>query len=711
VSEFHIVRLLKRSTLALGALLGPAVAGAQAQSPVHGPSGYPALITTPTAAFPASGTIGFGVSIAPPYNTLYLSAQPAEWLHVGARYVAITDRRYSGANDQTFKDKSFDIAIRLIEESEWLPALSIGLNDFGGTGLFSSESLVATRHFYDLSFTLGLGFGRFGTYEDIRNPFAALGLRDDERELLDPASEQGGIPELSEWFSGRNASIIGGVEWAPRDSRWSVQLELDGNDYRSEPATEPIKVKSRVNIGMRYRLPGSWFASLAVVRGDTVIGQIGLAPQMGNDQSPSERFQPRGASHLLAPAYQPKGPKADTPEGAAQWFKHLQSYNIAPHAANYDSETGTLSLWETNGLTDQSIDVLRTAGRASLAYMPEDAKRLEVIEVAAGMEALSMTADRDVLDGEAREQVSLDELRANVQLASRASVPRLQATYPDLLEYPAWAWGISPGLRLNIGGIDGFVLGDINLKPYASLQIARGLSVTGSLGVKVAGNLDEVTYRDSSDLPEVRSDLALYQSSGSNPYLDTLEANYVFPLGDDLFGRVSAGIFESMYGGVAGEVLYRPLSSRLAYSLDVNYVRKRDYDQRFEFLDYGVATGHFTVYYDTPFHGLRIKASAGRYLAKDVGVTLDVSREFRNGLVIGAFATKTDVSSQEFGEGSFDKGIYLNIPMSEIFPDAARGAANFSYRFLTRDGGQKAQDGRSLYGIVGGYNARQRYED
>lgn len=696
---------------ALLAALGAAPAAAQVQSVVHGPSGYPALITTPMAAFPQVGTLGFGVSIAPPYNTLYLSAQPAEWLHVGARYVAITDRRYSDLNDQSFKDKSFDVAIRLIEESDWLPAVALGLNDFGGTGLFSSESIVATRHFYDFSFTLGLGFGRFGTYEDVRNPLAVLGLRRDDRQLLGPASEQGGIPELSEWFSGRNASLIGGIEWAPRDSRWSVQLELDGNDYSADPATEKLEVKSRVNFGMRYRLPGSWFASLAVVRGDTVIGQIGLAPQMGDDRRPSERFQPKGASHLLIPAYQPKGPKADTPDGAKLWFKQLQNYGITPHAANYDATTGTLSLWESTGFTDQSLDVLRTAGRASLAHMPADAKRLEVIEVAGGMEALSLTADRGVLDAEARDELSLDEFRADVQLASRASSPRLQATHPDLLEHPTWAWGVSPGLRLNIGGIDGFVLGDLNLKPYASLQIARGLSLTGVMGVKVAGNLDEVTYRDSSALPEVRSQLALYQSSGSNPYLDTLEANYVFPLGTDLFGRASAGIFESMYGGVAGEILYRPLSSRLAYSLDINYVRQRDYDQRFEFLDYGVATGHFTVYYDTPFHGLRVKASAGRYLAKDIGVTLDVSREFRNGLVIGAFATKTDVSSEEFGEGSFDKGIYLYIPLSEIFPEAQNGVASFSYRFLTRDGGQKVGDGRSLYGIVGNYNARQRYED
>ncbi len=697
-----------RAALVCGAMLVAPGAWAQAQPAVHGASGYPALVTMPTAAFPESGVMGWGLSLAPPYNTVYLSAQAADWLHVGVKYVAITNRFPAAGNRHSFKDKSFDIAIRALKEDEWWPAISIGMYDIGGTGLFSSESIVATKHYYDLSFTLGLGFGRFGTYGDIRNPLGALGLRDDERELLGPASEKGGTLEFSEWFSGRSASIIGGVEWAPRDSRWSVQLELDGNEYSFEPSTEPLEVKSRVNLGMRYRIAGNWFAGLAVIRGDTVVGQIGVAPQMGRRQTPSERFQPKGGSHLLVPEYRPQGAKLDTPEGAAEWFKNLRNYAITPHAANYDAETGTVSLWETNRLPRQSLDVLRTAGRATLAYMPEEARRLEVIEVAGGMEVLSLTADRDVLDAESREQVSLDELAASTHLASVASVVRKQATYPDLLEYPTWTWGISPGLRLHIGGYEGFVIGDLIAKPYASLQLTRGLSVTGALGVAVAGNLDKVTYRDTSALPGVRSQVALYQSSGSNPYLETLETNYIFPLGRDLFGRFSAGIFEGMYGGVASEILYRPLTSRFAYSLDVNYVVQRDYDQRFDFLDYRVATGHFTVYYDTPFHGLRLKASAGRYLAQDVGMTLDVSRRFPSGLVVGAFATKTNVSSEDFGEGSFDKGIYLSIPLSELFGSSEqRGSTGFSYRFLARDGGQKVRDGRPLYGIVGRYTAGQ----
>ena len=44
-------------------------------------------------------------------------------------------------------------------------------------------------------------------------------------------------------------------------------------------------------------------------------------------------------------------------------------------------------------------------------------------------------------------------------------------------------------------------------------------------------------------------------------------------------------------------------------------------------------------------------------------ITIDLSRSFPNGTKFGIFASFTDVSSDQFGEGSFDKGIYFNIPV------------------------------------------------
>ena len=76
---------------------------------------------------------------------------------------------------------------------------------------------------------------------------------------------------------------------------------------------------------------------------------------------------------------------------------------------------------------------------------------------------------------------------------------------------------------------------------------------------------------------------------------------------------------------------------------------------------------------------------------------MQLAREFSTGARMGIFFTKTDVSSEEFGEGSFDKGFFLSMPFDLFLPRSSRMTAHFSFRPLTRDGGQKVRDGQRLY--------------
>ena len=77
-----------------------------------------------------------------------------------------------------------------------------------------------------------------------------------------------------------------------------------------------------------------------------------------------------------------------------------------------------------------------------------------------------------------------------------------------------------------------------------------------------------------------------------------------------------------------------------------------------------------------------LKLSAGEYLAGDVGTTFEISRTFDTGVRFGAFATFTDVSTEDFGEGSFDKGIFFTIPIYG-------NLINYTWRPLTKDPGAK----------------------
>ena len=90
-----------------------------------------------------------------------------------------------------------------------------------------------------------------------------------------------------------------------------------------------------------------------------------------------------------------------------------------------------------------------------------------------------------------------------------------------------------------------------------------------------------------------------------------------------------------------------------------------------------------------------VSHDVGRYLAGDYGATLSVDRVFANGWSVGAYATLTNVSAEQFGEGSFDKGIRLTIPMEWAMGKPTRAGNTTEIRSLARDGGARLQvDGR-----------------
>ena len=116
--------------------------------------------------------------------------------------------RYSGVKDWdasdpsfTYYDRSFDLRYQLIEETTYLPAVTVGFQDIIGTGLWSAEYIAATKRFGDsVKVTAGLGWGRLGSYGAIGAPFG-------ERPVVDFGS--GGKVRLGQWFRGLAACWLG----------------------------------------------------------------------------------------------------------------------------------------------------------------------------------------------------------------------------------------------------------------------------------------------------------------------------------------------------------------------------------------------------------------------------------------------------------------------------------------------------------------------
>ena len=179
-----------------------------------------------------------------------------------------------------------------------------------------------------------------------------------------------------------------------------------------------------------------------------------------------------------------------------------------------------------------------------------------------------------------------------------------------------------------------------------------------------------------------------------------MQIDYFFNTYKGVFGKLSAGILENMYAGAGFEFLYKPFEQNFSIGLEAYQVKKRGFARRFDLLEYEINTGHINLNYHLPEWGILGTLSYGKYLAGDEGYTFDISRRLSSGFRTGIFFTRTNVSAELFGEGSFDKGFYFQIPIDLFLNDYRGGYINFKLRPLTRDGGQKLEAGNDLIGIM-----------
>mgnify|MGYP003688374709 FL=1 len=98
--------------------------------------------------------------------------------------------------------------------------------------------------------------------------------------------------------------------------------------------------------------------------------------------------------------------------------------------------------------------------------------------------------------------------------------------------------------------------------------------------------------------------------------------------------------------------------------------------------------------------GIESNISYGRYLAKDDGFTFDLSRRSKSGLKAGVYFTRTNVSAERFGEGSFDKGFYFQIPMDLFSKNYNGNYSNFRLSPMTSDGGARLVFDKDLKGLI-----------
>lgn len=671
------------------------------------------LLQSPTARMAQEGEFSFVLSRATPYTNYNVSLQPLPWLEGSFRYTNVSNRPYGPtylSGSQTYKDKSIDAKVRLWEESRWLPAVAVGARDIGGTGLFSSEYIVTSKRAGPLDFSLGLAWGYIGNRGDIGNPLNIIS----DRFRTRPSSGTGatGALSINKFLRGR-PGFFGGVEYRSPWEWLILKAELDGNDYKHQPQDNNQPQRWPVNLGAVFRLNHNVDLTLGYERGKVATAALNLHANLATHVDPVKSSDPKPESVAFTSAPVTSLPEPSAPAGAAQGI--ATPGRKAPEQVDWQEMAR--SLGDNAGINVSSI---RRRGSELVIHGQQDrffyasegvgrATRIVDNRVDGSIDWVTVSAERNGLntvDTSVHRPRFIELLDNRIDLPTfRRSVEQDPVTARDeevLYRAPLkrFSGGTSLGYQQNLGGPDAFVLYQVYGAASGTFNITRNLWLDGVLAVNIANNYDKFKYDAPSNLPRVRTNVRQYLTS-SDITMPNFQLTGTRKLGEDLYGLAYAGMLESMYGGVGGEVLYRPFGEHWALGADVNWVKSRGFDQDFSFRRYHVVTGQATGYLDTGYHNVTLAVSVGRYLAGDWGTTIDVSRQFANGTRMGAYATVTNKSgSAGYGEGSFDKGIYVSIPFDLLLPNSSRNRATLLWQPLQRDGGARLNKRYTLYTLT-----------
>mgnify|MGYP001172211579 CR=1 FL=1 len=667
----------------------------QELTPSSSAYGITGIIQMPNARIMKEGSMKIGFSSSYPYEYTYISASPFDWFEAVYKYTEFENLLYGPSTysgNQTLKDKGFDIKFKLLEESYLLPDIALGWNDIAGTGRFAGEYLSMTKSIMNADVTIGLGWGALGQDTQFRNPLISL---NEQFKFRDSDIGSGGSFNSKSWFSSKEISAYYGIEYYLWKYGTVLKLEYDTTNPDLGYSGPPLEVDSRYNLGLVKPINRNLSLGLSFERGN----EWRLSFDIKSDY---------GKRPIVA--------KNDTPKNVVKLNKRQKELVSLDSRVFYRSLNRSLReesiLLQSADINDKKVEIViaqnrfrsfpRAIGRAARiasALSPDDVEVLEVVPMNGDLELYSVSISKNDFIKADEDQISKNELFLKTDIKTVEPNNLYENEFRPKVNFPEYFFSMSPSLRHQIGGPEAFYLGQIWWKINAKVKFRRGLTLHSVIGLDLYNNFDEFKNPSFSEIPHVRSDIQEYLSEGENN-IARLKLDYIWSPARDLFARLDIGYLEEMFGGVGGEIYYRPFDSEFSASMQLHKVKQRNYDQRFGFRNYEVETGHIGLYYDFP-KGVIGQLLVGKYLAGDKGATIDLSRRFKNGFTLGVFATKTDLSSAEFGEGSFDKGFYFSIPMDSFFDSFRQGDIAFGLHPLTKDGGAILNHLNPLYSLYG----------
>lgn len=338
------------------------------------------------------------------------------------------------------------------------------------------------------------------------------------------------------------------------------------------------------------------------------------------------------------------------------------------------------------------------AARAMANVMPSSISQFVLTPVVDGLPVSSVTFNRTDLE---KYENHPNGTKLSFETAEISDAPAM----PDGLQYdpslyPKFSWAIGPYVEFNHDELTSSNQYSARIRAGAKWKFSPGFSVSGAVSKELFGNVSTNTP-STSPLQHVRSDRGLYIERG-DPAVEILKLDYLFKFAPSLYGRVSAGYLERMFGGVSGELLWKPADQNWGLGLEVNHVKQRDFDTAFGFQDYDVTTGYASAYFEFK-GGVSTQLDVGRYLAGDNAATLSVDKRFANGWSAGVFYTKSDANVDE----DTKKGFRVTIPLNWALKSPNRTHYDVAFGSSGADAGSRIHLNNRLYDKVREYHGTE----
>ena len=724
-----------------------------AATPNHGgQSGY---INMPSAVVETDGTFSVGYSYDSPYGQLWATANILPFLQMTGRYVSITGIPAFGTSDSDpeygkgygrYKDKVIDGKLRLWAETEWMPSVAVGMTDLFGTELFKGQYVVATKTFgagKNIEASLGYAHRRpDGVFAGVRWTPAALPRWSMVAEY-DATDYQHDFRASETGADRRRKGASVGLEyrWG-----WLALQAARSRDQFSVNAFVSIPFGQREFIPKVYEPPyfvddknppplpsrAEWHrdpahgADLvnALVKQDYKnirVEQEGnvLSLSLTNSRI-SNMGRAVGRAARTAVAFTPQGvttlrityTKLDQPIATYEFFDlpKLNDYLAGKIDRKAFLEVVLLRYPEKSDVIrddqqgwlqeflDKPAPIVAAAPVAAPAPAPAApalaAAPAGIIAPAAGAPAASAPPAVSAPPPAKVADVIKDDGKLAVGVGVDGDVVQIKS-----LDREANRFKIAPKVGFFFNDPSGAFRYSISAVANYDRRLGDGLYLNGAASLQLLETVSGVTQSSNSNLPHVRTDVAEYLRGGRFSLSRVLLNKYNNPA-ERVYTRLSAGLYEDMFRGVGGQVLYLPKDSRWAADLAVDALQQRGYKGLLDSRDYKTVTAIGSLHYRLP-HDITVTARAGRFLAKDTGVRMEFKRRFQSGIEVGAWYTHTngnDITSPGTPSKPYqDRGIFLSVPLNSMLPMDTQSTAGFAIAPWTRDVGQMVASPGDLY--------------